>query len=176
MGNSREHSWFQQVYTDFFPKVYAFAYRHTRDAEQAEDLAHDVFLKFWQNRASFSEVIPTDAQLLTMARQLLINRYKRDIVRQRVYANWQQQTPETTAVDDTEHLLQTEELTSRLQAALENLPPKRREIFEKSRFEHLSYAEIAQQLGISPATVESQMVKALKTLREKLAVIFLLFL
>jgi RNA polymerase sigma-70 factor (family 1) len=167
--------WFQSLYTDFFPKVYAFARKHTKDPDEAEDLAHDVFLKLWQNRATFSNTIPPDAQLLTIAKQLVINRYKRETVRQRIYADWQQTTPDATANDDTERLLQTAELATTLQAALNTLPPKRREIFEKSRFEHLSYNEIAEELGISRATVESQMVKALRTLRDKLTLLLFLF-
>ncbi len=170
-----EQSWFRNIYDDFFSKVYAFARKHTRDEAVAEDLAHDVFLKLWQNRATFSPTIPPDAQLLTIARQLVINRYKHEAVRQRVYADWQRKTPDSTPADETEHPLQAAELGEALQVALAGLPPKRREIFEKSRFEHLSYDQIAEQLGISRATVESQMVKALRTLRDKLALLLFLF-
>ncbi len=174
-GGTDAHRWFQQLYNDFFSKVYAFTYKHTGDQAVAEDLTHDVFLKLWQNRATFSDTIPPDAQLLTIARQLLINRYKREAVRQRVLADWHQKTPDSTPADETERPLQTTELAENLQAALAGLPPKRREIFEKSRFENLSYDQIADQLGISRATVESQMVKALRTLRDKLTVLLLFF-
>lgn len=172
MANN-EQVWFQTLYHDFFSKVYAFARKHTLNLDEAEDLAHDVFLKLWQHRASFSPTISPDAQLLTIARQLVINRYKRETVRQRVYAHWQQDRPQATPTDETEHPLQTAELTQKLQNALAAMPPKRREIFEKSRFEGLSYDEIAEQLSISRSTVESQMVKALRLMREKLALLLL---
>jgi RNA polymerase sigma-70 factor (family 1) len=171
-----EHLWFQGLYNDFFGKVYAFARKHSRDTDEAEDLAHDVFLKLWQNRAMFSDTIPPDAQLLTIARQLVINRYKRELVRQQVYATWQADKANATPADETERPLQTAELTAKLQDALASLPPKRREIFEKSRLEGLSYDEIAEQLAISRSTVESQMVKALRAMREKLTSFLLLFL
>jgi RNA polymerase sigma-70 factor (family 1) len=166
---------FKTLYEQFFAKVYAFARKHTNHPDEAEDLAHDVFLKLWQHRATFSITIPPDAQLLTIGRQLVINRYKRETVRQRAYTDWQQINPDATRADDTEQLLQTAELASNLETALNGLPPKRREIFEKSRFEHRSYDEIAEELGISRATVESQMVKALRTLREKLMVVLFFF-
>lgn len=169
-----EQVWFETLYDDFFPKVYAFARKHTRTLDEAEDLTHDVFLKLWQHRVGFSLTIPPDAQLLTIARQLVINRYKREIVRQRVYADWQHDRTEATPADEAEQPLQTAELTRKLQDALATMPPKRREIFEKSRFEGLSYDEIAEQLSISRSTVESQMVKALRMMREKLVILLLL--
>lgn len=51
--------------------------------------------------------------------------------------------------------------------AIDELPPRCSQIFKLSRFEGLKYQEIADHLGISLKTVEVQMGKALKTLREK---------
>jgi RNA polymerase sigma-70 factor (family 1) len=167
---------FEALYRAFYRKVYAFSNRHTRDTEAAEDLTHDVFLKLWQNRALVSDTIPLDAQLLTVARQLVINRYKQQTVRQQLLAEWQEYEPVASSADATEWPLRTAELTADIQAALDGLPPKRREIFEKSRFEYFSYDEIAEQLGISRATVESQMVKALRFLRERLGHLYTLLL
>jgi RNA polymerase sigma-70 factor (ECF subfamily) len=56
----------------------------------------------------------------------------------------------------------------RIQNALDKLPEKCREVFQLSRFEELKYKEIADKLGISVKTVEAQMTKALKILREEL--------
>jgi RNA polymerase sigma-70 factor (ECF subfamily) len=61
------------------------------------------------------------------------------------------------------------ELRTALAAAVDELPPACREVFELSRGQGLRYAEIATTLGISIKTVESQMGKALKHLRARLA-------
>ena len=167
---------FKELYDRFFRKVFVFAHKHTRDNDEAQDLAQEVFLKFWLNRESFSELIPADAQLLTIARQLVINRYKRELVRQKVYKSWHENKLEFSSSDNSDQLLLTTELTTRFESALDNLPPKRREIFEKSRFEGLSYEQIAQQLSISRSTVESQMVKALRSLRTSLLFFAFIFL
>jgi RNA polymerase sigma-70 factor (ECF subfamily) len=53
--------------------------------------------------------------------------------------------------------------------ALDELPPRCREVFDLSRVHGLKYAEIAESLGISQKTVEAQMGKALRVLRERLA-------
>jgi RNA polymerase sigma-70 factor (ECF subfamily) len=61
------------------------------------------------------------------------------------------------------------ELEERLYTALNELPEQCRTIFQLSRFEEMRYREIADQLGISVKTVENQMGKALRLLREKLS-------
>ena len=64
--------------------------------------------------------------------------------------------------------LEVAELESRIWKVIDSLPEKCREIFILNRFEEKKYAEIAEFLRISVKTVEAQMSKALKTLRENL--------
>ena len=167
---------FRILYEKYFGKVYRFVLKNIRDKDEAEDVTHDVFLKLWQNRSSFSETIPADAQLLVIARQLVINNYKRNLVKRKVLTYWEQEAVHATSGDSAEQLLRTNELTLAIEEAVQCLPPKRREIFEKSRYEGLSYDEIALQMEISRNTVESQMVKALHFLRGKLPFLPALFL
>ena len=65
------------------------------------------------------------------------------------------------------HLVE-EEIQIALKRAVDLLPDRCREVFELSRTHNLKYAEIAQVLGISVKTVEAQMGKALRVLREEL--------
>ena len=74
-----------------------------------------------------------------------------------------------------DHLV-TNELKLRIEEATNSLPTKCREIFLKNRFEHKKYQEIADELNISVKTVEAQMSKALKIMREKLSEFMLVFL
>jgi RNA polymerase sigma-70 factor (ECF subfamily) len=67
------------------------------------------------------------------------------------------------------------ELETRLQHALEELPERCRTIFQLSRFEGLKYREIADLLDLSVKTVENQMGKALRVLREKLKIFLTIF-
>ena len=66
------------------------------------------------------------------------------------------------------HLSLQNELQQQIEQAIESLPEQCRLVFKLSRFEELKYAEIAALLGISIKTVENQMGKALKVMREKL--------
>jgi RNA polymerase sigma-70 factor (ECF subfamily) len=60
------------------------------------------------------------------------------------------------------------ETAQQINTALDNLPEKCRQIFIMSRFEHMKYREIAQQLDLSPKTVERQISIALDKLRNLL--------
>jgi RNA polymerase sigma-70 factor (ECF subfamily) len=62
-----------------------------------------------------------------------------------------------------------EEMDAALRRAVADLPERCREVFELSRVHGLRYAEIAQTLGVSVKTVEAQMGKALRQLRDRLA-------
>jgi RNA polymerase sigma-70 factor (ECF subfamily) len=64
--------------------------------------------------------------------------------------------------------LEVAELEGRIQAALQKLPEKCRNVFEMNRFEGKKYGEIADQLELSVKTVETHMSRALKVLREEL--------
>ena len=76
--------------------------------------------------------------------------------------------------------LESEEAERRINGAIDELPEKCREIFLMNRFDGLKYREIAEKLEISMKTVETQMSRALKSLREKLAdmitILIILFL
>ncbi len=72
--------------------------------------------------------------------------------------------------------LETKELEARIEEALSQLPEKCPQVFEMSRYKGMKYKEIAEELDISPKTVEAHMSKAIKTLRERLQHYLLLIL
>jgi RNA polymerase sigma-70 factor (ECF subfamily) len=77
--------------------------------------------------------------------------------------------PDVPSAEDIHAQVEAVELEERIAEVIAGLPEKCREVFELNRFGGLKYSEIADQLGISVKTVENQMSKALKILRERLA-------
>ncbi|MCI5057332.1 MAG: sigma-70 family RNA polymerase sigma factor, partial [Flavobacteriales bacterium] len=71
--------------------------------------------------------------------------------------------------EDAQKIMEFEELQTRISNAIQDLPDRTRNIFEMNRFEGLKYQEIADELDVSVKTVEAQMSKALKFLRDKLS-------
>lgn len=155
---------FEKIYRQYYKKVYLFACKHTSNSTQAEDILHDAFLRLWEKRAHINPDVPLEAQLFVITRNLIINQYRREMrsreMNDQLSGAEMEITDEDTSSDD---------LLRALNAAIETLPPKRREIFKLSKLEGLTYEEIAEALQISKNTVESQMVKALRFLRKRVA-------
>jgi len=105
-----------------------------------------------------------------------------NIKRQKVRTSYQMYALSSTgeSIDNASGKVNMTELQQELHKAMNGLPEQCRTIFQMSRFEDMKYREIADELNISPKTVENQVGKALKILREKLAqflplIVYLLF-
>lgn len=154
---------FERLFREHYKPLCAFARQYVKDGERAEDLVQDLFFRLWQDREKVSVTTSVKAYLFASVRNRCLN----------VLATGARMRPLDEEADDhgTEEGLSEEERMHRLarvHAAIEALPEERGRIFKLSRYEGLKYNEIAVRLGISPKTVENQMGKALKTLREDL--------
>ena len=135
------------------------------DWDEAEDVVQQVFVKFWEQRASLDIQWSLKAYLYKMVHHRCLNRLRDARIRDRYKTYHAEQL-------ERQHDHQpgaAAELSERIQKALATLPTECRRIFELSRFEELKYREIADQLGISIKTVETQMGKALRLMRTELA-------
>lgn len=139
--------------------------RFVKDKSSVEDIAQDVFIKFWEKRKSLNINSSVAAYLHRMGMNEAIS-----FLRRKKYFEPEEaieQNQPNTLYSGEQELLQSE-LQQNVTNAINSLPPKCRAIFQMSRFEELTYKEIAAKLDISIKTVENQMGKALKVLRVKL--------
>lgn len=139
--------------------------RFISDQVLVEDLAQEVFLRFWEKRGQIEITTSVPAYLRRMA----INEALAWLRRNRGFGQEEltAQTPSGVSADG-EAMFLHNELNLSIHEAIDGLPPKCRAVFQLSRFEEMTYPEIARQMGISVKTVENQMGKALKILRERL--------
>ena len=152
------------LFRQYYAGLCKSLYRTLRDASLAEDIVQEVFLKVWDMRHTLrlDEAVP--AYLYRSCYNTALNLLKRQ----------QQQTDITTMGDvmagseTAEQHLGMLETETQVQRAIEALPPKTRLVFSLSRFEELSYKEIADRLEISVKAVEKHMGIALQRLRESL--------
>ncbi len=153
------------LFNQHYPSVCRAVYRFIRDKATVEDIAQDVFIKLWEKRQQLNVTTSFGAYLNRMA----INEAISYIRRNKKYQGQTDVIPEqvSTETNIEKQYLQTE-LEEKITAAINTLPPRCRAIFQLSRFEDLSYREIAERLDISIKTVENQMGKALKTLRTQI--------
>ena len=155
----------RQIFDTYYVPVCKAIQRFVRDKSTVEDIAQDVFIKLWEKRQQLNITSSLGAYLRRMAINEAISFLRRnkhfeteDTI-DHAYAG----SPSTGE----DQMLQSE-LEQNITNAINNLPPRCRAVFQLSRFEELSYKEIAAKMDISVKTVENQMGKALRVLRARL--------
>lgn len=156
---------FQLLFKQSYVSVCKTIQRFIKDKGIIEDLAQDIFVRLWEKREQLNITSSVGAYLHRMA----INEALTYIRRQKKnnhtdIDNLHIKAPEHS----TEEHMMGNELQDKISAAINTLPPRCQVVFRLSRFEKMSYKEIAAELDISIKTVENQMVKALKILRNLL--------
>jgi RNA polymerase sigma-70 factor (ECF subfamily) len=155
---------YRQYFEAYFEGLFTYAYTIVKDSAEARDIAQSSFIKLWQKRKEIDFSIKAKSYLYTTAYHLALN-----TVRNRKNHKNHHETLENKEAPTTIYTSEQKEIRTRIQEAINQLPPRCREIFLKSRLEGRKYAEIAVDLKISVKTVEVQMGRALKFLKEHLA-------
>jgi RNA polymerase sigma-70 factor (ECF subfamily) len=145
--------------------LHRYAWTILRNNEAAKDAVQAVFLKLWEKRQQIDEQQSVQSWLYTSVYHYCLNTKRNEAVRKEYQL---QQMAQYQQPEFRNGLLRKEQL-QQITDALESLPPQCRIIFYKSRFDQMKYAAIAEELGISVKTVEAQIGKALRILREKLS-------
>ncbi len=156
---------FDQLFSKYSKKLYYFAKGYLGSKEDAEGLVQEVFLMVWNKRKELKEHLSFNAFLYTVTYNA-IRKYFRKKARAKKYLDkfledYDGEHNKTVADIEYNNLL---ELANK---AIEELPEKRKLIFQLSRHKGLSNMEIAKCLDISKKTVENQIHSALKFLREQ---------
>ena len=146
----------------YWGPLVAYAHRLLGDVPAAEDVVQHAFVRLWETGTVVADESDARALLYRIVRNLVMNEWRRDRVREAWISDQLSDAPDPMLADG---LLERMELRAAIEAAVEQLPRKRQEIFVLSRFHELSNREIASVLGISTQTVANQLVAALRTLR-----------
>lgn len=162
----------KDIFNLHYNKVCAAIHRFIKDRNTVEDLAQNVFIRFWEKRHQLNITSSVPAYLRRMAiNEALGYLRKNNKFREEELTHDLSLGADTSAEEQYMH----GELQERVTNAINLLPPKCRAVFQLSRFEELTYREIAEKMGISIKTVENQMGKALKILRRHLKTYLNLF-
>ncbi len=150
-----------------FDKYYTYLcnviYRVINDSDYAEDIVQEIFMDIWKKR----EKINVQTSLRAYLRRAAVNRSLNHIRKQRMKFDDDEDAVldiESSTIDG-QTTMEKNELERRIHESIDALPPKCKLVFSMSRFENMSYQEIADALGISIKTVENQISKALRILR-----------
>jgi RNA polymerase sigma-70 factor (ECF subfamily) len=156
---------FEHVFREFYAPLVGFATKYTNDQSAAEEVVQDVFYRMWNKANSLDIHTSVKAYLYGAVRNSCLNYIKHQKTKQEHVEHTKYTSSDASEIQP----MELDELQEEINAAIQKLPEKCREVFLLSRMENKKYKEIAETLNISIKTVENQMGKALKILREQLA-------
>ncbi|WP_134090745.1 RNA polymerase sigma-70 factor [Olivibacter sp. XZL3] len=162
---------FEAFYMHWNKRVYQYVYKKCQSTYLAEELVQQVFMKIWHDREKLRIDISIEAQLFQITRSKLIDELRKQSLLYEMQNHLLTNGETTYDPPSLEH----KETLAKIYKVINTMPPMRRTVFRMSRFEYLSYSEIAHRLSISPRTVENHIISALKVLRRYLSLFFLLF-
>ena len=155
--------------------VLNLAYRFVGDRTQAKDLAQEVFLRVWQAAKSYKPEAKFTTWIYRITANLCFNELKSSRRKKWLHFLRSDADHEIRMEEDfpdsspsPEDLLLAKECSRQVSDALQALPENQRMALILKRYDDLSYQEIAQVLGCSVSAVESLLVRAKRTLQEKL--------
>lgn len=157
---------FASIYQATISPLRRYLARLLGNTPEAQDVAHDAYLRVYPNGAQSTADQP-EAVLYTTARRLAINRLKRRSIAPFDANPSALETSASAAPGVAQQVMARQEL-SLLQAAIAELPDGCRAVLLLRKVELLSHREIAARLGIAVSTVEKQHARALRLLRAAL--------
>ncbi len=156
-----------EIYDRYSGRIYNFALRFLKNSEAAEDATQEVFVKMIRHASQFQG----DAKLSTWLFSITAN-WCRDFLRKADNKSKESDdvlvTLPAPAEQSPDRNLEQRENEARIQRALKALTPEQREAILLSRYQGLSYAEIAQISGCSEGAVKTRVFRAMETLKKAL--------
>lgn len=165
-GIPLERSEFEKIFRQYYQPLCRFSQGIVKDMDVAEEIVQDFFFHFWNEQQNSRVTASLKAYLFRSVYNNSLKHLRKQEVRERYIA----ETMESSA-EGTSHIIeniQARQLQEQISQILDALPERCSTIFKMSRYQGLTYNEIAEALSISVKTVEANMGKALAVFRTKL--------
>jgi len=169
---------FEVLFYKYRNKVKGFAIKMVPAQVDPDEVVQEVFVKLWLKKEAVDPEKDFQSYLFSIAKHLILDHLK-SAVNRRIYFV-EEQFQQDLLIDENVESTFAEDAADKLQQLICKIPERRQKIFRMSRFEGLSYKQIAERLNISENTVDSQIRNALAFLRKEfrkmmiLAFIFLM--
>jgi len=157
---------FERIFNRTYKSLCLLSSRIVHNIEQAEEIVDDVFFSFWKNRKSINISSSFTSYLLVSVRNRSLDCLRKMKNQKNTMLDSSSDYLSNQTIADEQ--MEYEELSGRINAAIQSLAPQCRLIFQMSREQELTYREIAERLNLSIKTVDTQMGRALRHLRSEI--------
>jgi len=155
---------FTQLYHLYSARLYGNLLKLVKSPEAAEELLQDIFILVWEKRHTIEIHTSFRSYLFRIGENKVYDFFRKLRLDKNMYAH-----VKATASSQYTHIeeaLLTQENARLLQAAVETLPPQRRQVFELCKIQGKTYQEASGLLGISVSTINDHIVKATRSIRQ----------
>ncbi|MDX9881781.1 MAG: RNA polymerase sigma-70 factor [Prolixibacteraceae bacterium] len=163
---------FDDLFKKYSPRLYNFSVKYLKSDEEAEEVVQEVFLYIWEKRDGLKPDSSFNAYLFTIAHNIIkkhfIKKSRENTFKDALIYEFLKQENNLDQLIDYKFLLE------KVESIIDVLPVRRKEIFIRRKYDGLPVRQIADELSISPNTVENQLATAQKQIlselkKEKLA-------
>ncbi|WP_372634931.1 RNA polymerase sigma factor [Fodinibius sp.] len=155
---------FRSIYLKYHKRLFRLAFKYLRSKSLAEDAVHEVFVALWNERKKLRLSGSLRGFLFTAVKNHVLNVIDKD--RRRLKKHIKHFYEKKTNRLEAANVIELSEYRGLYQVAVEQLPEKRREVFELRTEEGLTNREVAAYMDISVHTVKSQYYKASTFIKE----------
>ncbi len=171
---------FGELYDRYWGPMIAKAHGRLKNQEDAEEVVQELFVKIWRRRERIELQFTFKTYIFAALRYEILDFLAKQLNRKDHFSIDETTHFDFPAQDDSFYSMEMKELQQQVNEIIEDLPEKCQLIFKMSRNDGFSNREIADQLSLSHRTVETQISKAIKTLKQTLKriniLLFLLFI
>ena len=157
---------YEELFMTYYAQLVVFARKILGDEDLSREMVQDVFVMFYEKREVLNIHTSLKSHLYQTVRNRCLNEIKRNQIRRDHHSGIFIDKKNQEAYFDDK--MQETELEARIFSVVGSLPKQCKKIFEMSRYEGIPNQEIADELNLSKRTVETQISKALKILRNHL--------
>ena len=158
---------FRDFYNMTYDRLFRIAYYYVKQEEWSQEIVLDVFLKLWKQRSNLLDVRNIEDYCFILVKNASLNYLEKESKHTYIHPDSLPEPQEQNY--SPEESLISEELFALYVKALARLPERCREVFIRIREEKQSYAQVAEELGISMNTVDAQLQKAITRLKEMIS-------
>ena len=158
---------FRDFYNMTYDRLFRIAYYYVKQEEWSQEIVLDVFLKLWKQRSNLLDVRNIEDYCFILVKNASLNYLEKESKHTYIHPDSLPEPQEQNY--SPEESLISEELFALYVKALDRLPERCREVFIRIREEKQSYAQVAEELGISMNTVDAQLQKAITRLKEMIS-------